>query len=136
MSKQVAGLLTALVLGAVLGALGTYLSVVSQFELMAGLFYFRTADDARRNVSLLEEIRDHQESKAIARLEGTLTAELVSLSDYEKVIAEDQRDPAVFEGIAIAKRYADSHPGVKQAPFDAGAVSPSSDEERATVAKP
>jgi hypothetical protein len=105
-----------LFIGIGVGSAGTFLLTSSKVEDLVASSYLRSASDARSFAQVLDDIKAHRETQAIARLEGNLAAALVSLGDYETVFPASRREPQVYEALATVRTYVASHPALTLPP--------------------
>jgi hypothetical protein len=105
-----------LFIGIGVGSAGTFLLTSSKVEDLVASSYLRSASDARSFAQVLDDIKAHRETQAIARLEGNLAAALVSLGDYETVFPVSRREPQVYEALATVRTYVASHPALTLPP--------------------
>lgn len=116
MYRQSLGLVAMLAIGMVAGFMGAHQMASSKIEELVAASYLRSASDARSFAKTLEDIRAHKDAQAISRLEGYLSAALISLSDYESVFPVGNREPQIYEALASVRKYVASHAEVTLPP--------------------
>lgn len=72
--------------------------------------YLGAASSGKLYVSVLRRLHGGDVNGAVEALEHMLDMQLITLSDYESAIAQEERDELVYGAIEVFREYRSTHP--------------------------